>query len=146
MNAGQHILIAGVRVYRWVISPAKIFLFGPLSQCRFTPSCSAYALEAVARHGALGGSWLALKRIARCHPWGGCGEDPVPSLGKGLSAQRSEPQSWVGPLRRSGRRTALSAKAPYLTEALPQRRSEKLRGECAHHSPELSCSGSSFRR
>lgn len=67
-----------MRVYRWCISPAKTFLFGPLGQCRFTPSCSAYALEAIARHGALAGSWLALKRIGRCHPWGGCGEDPVP--------------------------------------------------------------------
>ncbi len=78
MNAGQHILIAGIRAYRWVLSPAKTFLFGPLGQCRFTPTCSAYALEAIARHGALAGMWLALKRIGRCHPWGGCGEDPVP--------------------------------------------------------------------
>ncbi len=78
MNAAQHILIAAVRLYRYVISPAKAFLVGPLGQCRFTPSCSAYAIEALQKHGALAGSWLALKRLARCHPWGACGEDPVP--------------------------------------------------------------------
>ena len=53
-------------------------LFGPLAQCRYTPTCSAYALEAVTTHGAWAGSWLALKRLGRCHPWGGCGGDPVP--------------------------------------------------------------------
>jgi uncharacterized protein len=78
MNAAQHILIFGVRCYRWVISPAKAFVFEPLGRCRFTPSCSEYALEAVGRRGALAGSWLAIKRIGRCHPWGGCGADPVP--------------------------------------------------------------------
>jgi len=68
-----------VRLYRYAISPAKIFFFGSLGQCRFEPSCSAYAQEAIARHGALAGTWLALKRLARCHPWGGCGDDPVPA-------------------------------------------------------------------
>ncbi len=80
MNAAQRILMAGVHCYRWVISPAKTFLFGPLGRCRFTPSCSEYALGALRHHGALAGSWLALKRIGRCHPWGGCGHDPVPSV------------------------------------------------------------------
>jgi putative membrane protein insertion efficiency factor len=79
VNAAQHILILGLRIYRWGFSPAKALIFGPLGQCRFQPSCSAYALEAVARHGALAGTWLALKRIGRCHPWGGCGEDAVPA-------------------------------------------------------------------
>jgi putative membrane protein insertion efficiency factor len=78
VNVAQHILITGVRLYRWILSPAKTFLFGPLGGCRFEPSCSAYALESLRLHGAAGGSWLALKRICRCHPWGGCGEDPVP--------------------------------------------------------------------
>ena len=78
MNAAQHILIFGVHCYRWVLSPAKAFLFGPLGRCRFTPSCSEYVLEALRGHGALAGSWLALKRIGHCHPWGGCGDDPVP--------------------------------------------------------------------
>lgn len=78
MNAAQHVLIAGVRLYRWTLSPAKTFLFGPLGGCRFEPSCSAYALESLRVHGAARGSWLAVKRICRCLPWGGCGEDPVP--------------------------------------------------------------------
>jgi uncharacterized protein len=80
MNLGQHILVFGVRMYRWVISPAKLFLFGSLSRCRFNPSCSAYALEAISRHGVCHGTMLAVKRICRCHPWGGCGDDPVPPL------------------------------------------------------------------
>lgn len=78
MNAAQHILIFGVRLYRWVLSPAKTLLFGSLGRCRFTPSCSEYALDAVRDHGAVAGTWLAVKRIGRCHPWGGCGDDPVP--------------------------------------------------------------------
>lgn len=49
--------------------------------CRFTPSCSAYAIQAIRTHGALRGGWLALKRIGRCHPWGGMGHDPVPPAG-----------------------------------------------------------------
>jgi len=58
----------------WQIGPSR--LMPPT--CRFTPSCSAYAIEAWSRYGALAGSWLALRRILRCHPWGGCGHDPVP--------------------------------------------------------------------
>jgi uncharacterized protein len=77
VNPVQHILILAVRVYRWTLSPAKMFLFGPSGQCRFTPSCSEYAAEAVRTHGALAGSWLAVKRVSRCHPWGDCGHDPV---------------------------------------------------------------------
>ena len=78
MNAAQHALILCIRLYRLVLSPAKLFLFGQFGGCRFEPSCSTYARDAVLRHGALRGSWLALKRVARCHPWGGCGHDPVP--------------------------------------------------------------------
>ncbi|WP_174273958.1 membrane protein insertion efficiency factor YidD [Sphingomonas bacterium] len=58
----------------WQIGPSRVL---PPS-CRFTPSCSAYAIEALSRYGALAGGWLALKRLLRCHPWGGCGCDPVP--------------------------------------------------------------------
>ncbi len=58
--------------YKACISP----MFPPA--CRYTPTCSQYALEALRRHGPLKGSWLAIKRICRCPPWGGCGDDPVP--------------------------------------------------------------------
>ena len=78
MNLAQYILVAALRFYRWVISPAKDVLFGPPAQCRFEPSCSAYAVQALEAHGAWKGSWLALKRLARCHPWGKFGFDPVP--------------------------------------------------------------------
>ena len=52
---------------------------GRPSPCRYTPSCSTYALEALQAHGAIRGSWLATRRLARCHPWGGHGYDPVPT-------------------------------------------------------------------
>jgi putative membrane protein insertion efficiency factor len=83
MNPAQYILISGLQLYRRVISPTMTFVFGPLAGCRYTPTCSAYALEAVRAHGALAGSWLAIKRICRCHPWGGCGDDPVPPKAAG---------------------------------------------------------------
>jgi putative membrane protein insertion efficiency factor len=72
------ILIFSIRVYRLMISPAQIFLFGPAGGCRFTPTCSQFAIEAVRARGAIAGSRLAAKRICRCHPWGNCGHDPVP--------------------------------------------------------------------
>jgi|SRR5215469_7889021 len=78
MNPVQHILILLVRLYRVTLSPAKTFLFGPAARCRFEPSCSQYAIQALKSHGALAGGWLAAKRVCRCHPWGKCGEDPVP--------------------------------------------------------------------
>jgi putative membrane protein insertion efficiency factor len=65
------LLQAAVRGYQILFSP---FAGGA---CRFTPSCSAYALEALERHGALRGTWLAIRRVARCHPWGSAGYDPV---------------------------------------------------------------------
>ncbi|MFK3890216.1 MULTISPECIES: membrane protein insertion efficiency factor YidD [unclassified Sphingomonas] len=58
----------------WQLGPSVLL---PPS-CRFQPSCSAYAIEALRRYGAGKGSWLAIRRIARCHPWGGHGHDPVP--------------------------------------------------------------------
>jgi uncharacterized protein len=64
---------AAVRAYQLLVSP----LLPP--SCRFLPSCSDYAIEAIGRHGALRGSGLALRRLARCHPWGGSGYDPVPA-------------------------------------------------------------------
>jgi hypothetical protein len=66
------LLIVGVRAYQAVLSP---FLGG---QCRFHPTCSHYAIEALARHGAVRGGWLAARRLLRCHPLGGRGVDPVP--------------------------------------------------------------------
>jgi len=65
-------LIGLVHLYRLAISP---WLGG---NCRFQPTCSSYAIEALEKYGVLRGGWLALKRMARCHPWGGSGYDPVP--------------------------------------------------------------------
>jgi uncharacterized protein len=68
----NRILVAVVRAYQYALSP----MLG--QHCRFHPSCSAYAAEAIERHGAAHGVWLAMKRIARCHPWHAGGYDPVP--------------------------------------------------------------------
>jgi len=65
-------LIAPIRLYQWTLSPLVGF------NCRYAPSCSAYAIEAIATYGPVRGLWLGLKRILRCHPWGGSGYDPVP--------------------------------------------------------------------
>ncbi len=64
--------IGMIKLYQWVISP----MFGP--KCRYTPTCSTYAIQALQKHGLIKGLWLAVKRISRCHPWGGSGWDPVP--------------------------------------------------------------------
>lgn len=68
----RRLLQLPIYLYRYLLSP---FLGG---QCRYHPTCSAFALEAIERHGAAQGGWLAVKRICRCHPWGGAGIDPVP--------------------------------------------------------------------
>ncbi len=65
-------LIALITAYRLVLSP----MLGP--RCRFLPTCSAYATEALRRYGPIRGGWLTLRRLARCHPLGGSGYDPVP--------------------------------------------------------------------
>ena len=70
----KYLLIGLLRAYRALISP----LYGQV--CRYYPSCSAYALEAVQRHGVVHGGRLTVGRLCRCHPWGGAGEDPVPQL------------------------------------------------------------------
>ncbi len=72
MTLGQGASIGLIRLYQWFVSP----LLAP--SCRFAPSCSEYAAEAVTRHGVMLGCWLALGRLLRCHPWGGSGYDPVP--------------------------------------------------------------------
>ncbi|MDR0667126.1 MAG: membrane protein insertion efficiency factor YidD [Prevotellaceae bacterium] len=65
-------LILLIKFYQLCLSPLKP------PTCRFTPTCSQYTIEALRKHGLLKGSWLSLRRILRCHPWGGCGYDPVP--------------------------------------------------------------------
>ncbi|MGN0865722.1 MAG: membrane protein insertion efficiency factor YidD [Akkermansia sp.] len=74
----KQLLILPVRFYQRYLSRPLHLLSGPNSGCRFTPSCSAYFIEAVELHGALRGSALGIWRLLRCNPWGGCGYDPVP--------------------------------------------------------------------
>lgn len=74
--AGRAIILL-IRIYRLLFSP----WIG--QHCRFHPTCSAYAIEAIRRHGALRGSWLAAKRLGRCHPWHEGGVDPVPERDRG---------------------------------------------------------------
>lgn len=61
-----------IKLYQWIISP----WLGP--KCRYTPTCSHYAEQALKKHGVIKGMWMAIKRVGRCHPWGGSGYDPVP--------------------------------------------------------------------
>jgi putative membrane protein insertion efficiency factor len=75
LSPASRVLVVLLHFYRRFISPA----LGP--RCRFYPSCSAYALEAVQRHGALRGSWLAARRLSKCHPFHPGGLDPVPGSG-----------------------------------------------------------------
>jgi hypothetical protein len=72
----RHVAALLIRLYQLTVSP----LLGP--RCRFYPSCSHYALEALARFGAVRGGWLTVKRIGRCHPWNPGGLDPVPVPGQ----------------------------------------------------------------
>ena len=73
------LLIKLLRLYQLLVSPALHALLPAASGCRFTPTCSQYAIEALRAHGAWRGLWLAARRLARCHPWGGHGYDPVPT-------------------------------------------------------------------
>ncbi len=66
------ILIIPIKIYQYAISP----MLG--ASCRYTPTCSAYSIEALKKHGPIKGSYLAIKRILSCNPWGGHGHDPVP--------------------------------------------------------------------
>jgi hypothetical protein len=83
-SLGARLLMAGITGYRRYISP----LSGP--HCRFAPSCSAYALDAVRTHGALRGLWLAVRRLGRCHPFHPGGYDPVPPATRRRWSARSE--------------------------------------------------------
>ncbi|MFT4689749.1 MAG: membrane protein insertion efficiency factor YidD [Verrucomicrobiia bacterium] len=79
MNPLQHIFLLLIKGYQWAVSPVLSALFG--DQCRFQPSCSRYAAEAICTHGAVRGCWLAGWRVLRCNPWSGCcGPDPVPQV------------------------------------------------------------------
>ncbi len=69
-----------IRGYQLLLSPLLELLTGPGGGCRFEPTCSHYFLEACEKHGVLRGSWLGVKRLARCQPWGGQGFDPVPPV------------------------------------------------------------------
>lgn len=68
----KYLLVGIIRIYQYAISP-----YLP-NNCRYHPTCSSYAIEALRRFGVFKGSWLAIKRIGRCHPWGKGGYDPVP--------------------------------------------------------------------
>jgi hypothetical protein len=84
------LLIGLVKVYRLTLSP----MLG--GQCRFEPSCSAYAEQALRRHGALRGSWLAVRRVLRCHPFNPGGVDPVPAAGAGRGGLKRRPAGLEG--------------------------------------------------
>jgi putative membrane protein insertion efficiency factor len=71
MNFTRNVVVAMLRAYQWAVSP----LFPP--SCRYVPTCSEYAMEAVERYGAMRGSWMALRRVLRCHPFVRGGYDPV---------------------------------------------------------------------
>ncbi len=72
MGGIQYIVVTLIRIYQWILSP----ILGPT--CRFEPTCSNYASQAIVQHGLIRGTWLAVRRIGRCHPLGESGYDPVP--------------------------------------------------------------------
>lgn len=83
----NHALRGFVRAYQLVVSP----VLGP--RCRHLPTCSEYAAEALARHGSWRGTWLALRRLARCQPWGTSGYDPVPPASDSRPAPIEDPNA-----------------------------------------------------
>jgi len=77
MTLGRYAAIGLVRVYQVFLSPMKTIVFGTAACCRFSPTCSCYAIEAFRSHGVFHGGVLTIRRLLRCHPWGGAGYDPV---------------------------------------------------------------------
>lgn len=106
------LLVQPIRLYQRWISPA----LGP--RCRFAPSCSQYAVTALQSHGLLRGSWLAVRRIARCHPWNPGGHDPVPPAAS-LSATMSTARSSATKLSEAGQDPTLSTDTRSRAGALP---------------------------
>ncbi len=111
----KHVLIFLLKAYRLVISP----LYGNV--CRYYPSCSAYALRAVHAHGAIKGSWLAGRRLLRCHPWALGGYDPVPGTPEHAEELRlqaaqleaaARPESWQCEHAVSDSRSVVTQQAP----------------------------------
>jgi len=95
MNTAQYVLTAALRCYRLAVSPVLTAVFAPLGfGCRFHPTCSCYAIEAIQKYGAVKGMLLGSWRLCRCHPFGGGGHDPVPaSFGEACSRKRSTAQA-----------------------------------------------------
>ena len=87
----KYVLISLLKAYRFAISP----LYGQV--CRYHPSCSAYALEAVTVHGSVRGTWLAVHRLVRCHPWAAGGYDPVPSTASAVPSGLDRVESGPSP-------------------------------------------------
>lgn len=86
MKIAGTVLRGAIRFYQLFISPLSP------GNCRYWPSCSAYGMTAIARHGAWKGSWLTLRRILRCHPWGGWGFDPVPGTAERNTCGHTGPE------------------------------------------------------
>jgi putative membrane protein insertion efficiency factor len=80
------LFILPIRLYQYTLSP----LLGP-NKCNYTPTCSHYAIEAIEEWGVINGTWLAMKRISSCHPWGGFGHDPVPRKTKVNQHEHTNP-------------------------------------------------------
>jgi hypothetical protein len=107
-------LLGLIWLYRHSISPVLPVVCGPGCGCRFHPTCAVYAADAVRTHGAVRGSWLAVRRLLRCHPWHPGGFDPVPRTDLPLPSDALQP---MGPSRPVCRRTPTQAKASHISLA-----------------------------